>query len=289
MRNVVPRVAAIHDLSGFGRSSLTVVIPILSSMGLQVCPLPTAVLSSHTAYDDFRFLDLTESMQGFIDHWSKLKVSFDVIYSGFLGSTKQIDIVADFVDKFKQNEQLVVVDPVMGDDGKLYKSFSDEMILEMRKLVRLADIITPNVTEASMLLGKKYPSCMSDEEAKEWCKELSDLGPKIVVMTSVPSQKHKKSTSVISFNARDQRYWKVSCTYIPATFPGTGDAFTSVLIGSLVQGCSLPIALDRAVSFVSLGIRSTFGFQINEKEGVLIEKILDSLKAPVMISSYEIL
>lgn len=289
MRNIVPRVAAIHDLSGFGRSSLTVIIPILSNMGLQVCPLLTAVLSTHTAYEGFKLVDLTEHLEDFIKHWEKLHVSFDVIYSGFLGSVNQISIVERFIEKFRKEEQLIVVDPVMGDDGKLYKSFTKDMIGEMRKLIKYADIITPNITEAAMLLNREYPHQMAIEETKDWCLELSKLGPRTVVITSVPSEPNSKSTSVISYDSKHKRFWKVGCSYIPAAFPGTGDAFTSVLIGSLVQGFSLPIALDRAVNFISIGIRSTFGFQHSEKEGILIEKILDNLKAPITMSSYEIL
>ncbi|MFA5498355.1 MAG: pyridoxamine kinase [Candidatus Cloacimonadia bacterium] len=289
MRNLVPRVAAIHDLSGFGRSSLTVIIPILSNMGLQVCPLPTAVLSTHTAYDGFKLVDLTEHLEDFIAHWEELGVSFDVIYSGFLGSANQICIVERFIEKFRRPDQLIVVDPVMGDDGELYKSFTEEMIGEMRKLIKYADIITPNITEAAMLLNREYPEQMTNDEAKEWCIELAKMGPKTVVITSVPSEPNSKSTSVISFDSEHKRFWKVSCSYIPAVFPGTGDGFTSVLIGSLTQGFSLPIALDRAVNFISIGIRSTFGFPHSEKEGILIEKILDNLKAPITMSSYEIL
>ena len=148
--NKVKKVVAVHDLSGVGRVSLTIVIPILSSMGFQVCPLPTAVLSSHTQYPSFSFLDLTEEMPKIISEWKKLGMQFDAFYTGYLGSPLQIQIVSDFIDDFRQPESLVVVDPVLGDNGKLYANFHDSMIKEMRQLITKADVITPNLTICSI-------------------------------------------------------------------------------------------------------------------------------------------
>ena len=148
--NKVKKIAAVHDLSGAGRVSLTVVIPILSSMGFQVCPLPTAVLSSHTQYPHFSFLDLTDEMPKIISEWKQLGVQFDAIYTGYLGSPRQIQIVSGFIDDFRQSDSLVMIDPVLGDNGKLYTNFDEQMILEMRHLIRKADVITPNMTERSI-------------------------------------------------------------------------------------------------------------------------------------------
>ena len=154
--NKVKKIAAVHDLSGAGRVSLTVVIPILSSMGFQVCPLPTAVLSSHTQYPHFSFLDLTDEMPRIISEWKQLGVQFDAIYTGYLGSPRQIQIVSGFIDDFRQSDSLVMIDPVLGDNGKLYTNFDEQMILEMRHLIRKADVITPNMTELFYLLDKPY-------------------------------------------------------------------------------------------------------------------------------------
>lgn len=288
MKNPVPRVAAVHDLSGFGRASLTVVIPILSSMGIQVCPLPTAVLSTHSGFDNYRFTDLTDHVRNSIEHWSELDISFDAIYSGFLGSNAQIDLVIDLINRFRSDNTLVVVDPVMGDNGKLYGPLNNALVDEMKKLVRYADIITPNITEAALLLDEEYKEYLDSETIKQWLVRLSEMGPDRVVITSVPS-KNKKTTSVVAFNKQDGRYWKVKCEYIPAWYPGTGDAFTSVIVGSLLQYDSLPVSLDRAVQFTSIGIRATFGHQISNKSGFLLEKVLDNLKAPVQLSSYQLL
>ena len=146
MINPCPRIAAFHDLSGFGRASLTVAIPILSYMGFQVCPVPTAILSTHSEIEDYYMVDLTEHLDAYINHWKKLKIDFQAIYSGFLGSPKQIEIVKRFITDFKQEDQLVVTDPVLGDNGRLYSSIDRGMVDSMRQLISCCDIMTPNLT-----------------------------------------------------------------------------------------------------------------------------------------------
>ena len=289
MSNQVKKVAAVHDLSGAGRVSLTVVIPILSAMGIQVCPLPTAVLSSHTQYPHFTFLDLTDQMRLFVRHWKELKLEFDAIYSGYLGSPQQTRIVEELIDDFGGNGRLIVVDPVLGDNGRLYASLDDSMIVQMRGLIAKADVITPNVTEMFMLLDRPYREKISLDELKECLFLLADHGPQVVIVTSVPENDSAKMTSVIAYDKRSKRFWKVSCPYFPAHYPGTGDTFTSVITGSLMQGDSLPIALDRAVQFILMGIRATFGYEYDNREGILLERVLPTLQAPVQISSYELL
>lgn len=244
--NKVKKVAAVHDLSGVGRVSLTVVIPILSSMGFQVCPLPTAVLSNHTQYPNFTFLDLTDEMPRIIAEWRRLNFRFDAIYTGYLGSSRQIQIVADFIDDFRQEESLVVVDPVLGDNGRLYTNFDETMVQEMQQLITKADVITPNLTELFYLLDEPYKEENTDEELKDNLRRLSDKGPEIVIITSVPVLNDRHRTSVYAYNRQGGRYWKITCPYLPAHYPGTGDTFTSVVTGALLQGDSLPIALDRA-------------------------------------------
>lgn len=288
-RHFVPRVAAIHDLSGYGRASLTVVIPILSNMGVQVCPLPTAVLSSHSGFMGFHFVDLTDHLDKMIDHWKGMNLEFDAIYSGYLGSVRQVDIVRQFISDFRRPDPLIVVDPVLGDNGKLYSAFDNKMVCEMRKLVEVAHIITPNLTEAAFLLGETFDEHAGIETVKSWARKLGEMGPQIVIITSVPENSGLQKTSVLAWNRRDERMWKVSCDYLPANYPGTGDAFSSVIVGSLLQGDSLPIALDRAVHFISMGVRATFGHRHQHVEGILLEKVLPSLNAPVQVSSYQLL
>lgn len=293
MESLVKKVAAIHDLSGYGRASLTTIIPILSNMKVQVCPVPTAILSTHTGgFEGYSFIDLTDYMQEHIAHWKRLDLEFDCIYSGFLGSPKQIEIVADFIDYFGKKSKFIVVDPVMGDNGKLYSTMDNEMVVGMRNLIKKADIITPNFTEVMYLLGREYDKNVDIEKVKEYLKELSNMGPKIVIATSVPEieeNKMDKKTSVVAYDRENDVFWRVSCRYIPASYPGTGDAYTSVVIGSLLQGDSLPMAIERGVQFITQCIMASYGFKYPKKEGVLLEKMLDVLKMPMIATNYEML
>ena len=387
IQNQNKRVVAVHDLSCMGRVSLMAVVPILSSMGLEVCPLPTALLSCHTQYPEFTFLDLTVEMKRIIANWKSQGFRFNAFYTGYLGSPEQVQIVEDLIRDFRRPTDLTVVDPVLGDNGKLYKGMNEEMVNQMRGLIRLADVITPNMTEMFLLLGEdlsklndqwsmfngqcstvngqcseqrepssllEWPSrdeigaklnrqssmvndqssmvnvqssmvngqssivngqssmvnvqssivngqsvngqCSMvnvqsevDSRLKTYLKELSDQGPAIVIVTSVPVIGNPHLTSVYAYNRNGNRYWKVTCPFLPAHYPGTGDAFTSVITGSLMQGDSLPLALDRATQFTLQGIRSTFGYEYNNMEGIMLEKVLSNLNTPIQVSSFELI
>lgn len=290
MRNIVPRVAAIQDISGFGRCSLTVITPILSCMGVQVCPLPTAILSTHSGgFGEMAFMDLTEGMEGYIEHWKSLNLSFDYIYTGFLGNEKQIDKVVGFCKHFKRTgEEYIVVDPVMGDNGKLYKTYNSIMQEKMRHLVELADIITPNVTEAMFLLKREYiERTYKDNEIKEILKALAQMGPKVVIITGIIDESGKKAN--VAYDAKQDIFWKVPYHEMAVHYPGTGDAFTSVLIGALIQGDSLPMAIERASRFISLAIRTTYGYCTDTREGIMLEKVLPALFNRETEANYSVL
>lgn len=292
MKNIIKKVAAINDLSGFGRSSLTTIIPIMSNMGIQVCPLPTAILSTHTGgFNDFSFVDFTDNMTDFINHWKALGLKFDCIYSGFLGSSKQIDIVSDFIDFFGNNKNLVVIDPVMGDDGSLYNTMENDIVSKMKKLIEKADIITPNFTELCLLLNKKYRPTISENEIKKWIFELSKTGPDIIIVTSVPEEKNSldEFSNVIAFDKKNNIFWKTKCKLIPIFYPGTGDSFTSVLIGSLLQEDSLPRAIEKATNFINQCIRSSSKFDYPNREGILLEKMLPILNHIIIENNCELL
>ena len=266
--------------------------PLESCSGLAFSPqgpLPTAVLSNHTQYPGFSFLDLTDEMPKIIAQWKKLEVEFDAIYTGYLGSPRQIQIVSDFIRDFRRPDSLIVADPVLGDNGRLYTNFDGEMIKEMRHLITKADVITPNLTELFYLLDKPYKADNTDEELKEYLRLLSDKGPQVVIITSVPVHDEPHKTSVYAYNRQGNRYWKVTCPYLPAHYPGTGDTFTSVITGSLMQGDSLPMALDRATQFILQGIRATFGYEYDNREGILLEKVLHNLDMPIQMASYELI
>ena len=291
MSPAVPRVAALHDLSGFGRTSLTVAIPILSAMGAQVCPLPTAILSTHTVeFTDYTFQDLTEEMGRILDHWERLNLRFDAVYSGFMACPEQMDHVARCIERCLAPGGLAVVDPVLGDNGVLDPTMSPKMVARMRWLVGKARVITPNFTEAAFLLDEPWRERIAPGELRCWLRRLRAMGPAVAVITSVPmsGDPHRLSVVAAEDDPTDgaERMWKVEYTYIPAHYPGTGDAFASVLTGSLLTGDSLPIAMDRAVQFVSQGIMATFSHKLPTREGIALESILGNLRAPLAQNRY---
>lgn len=281
------RVAAIHDISGFGRCSLTVILPTLSAMGVQTCPIPTAVLSTHTGgLGDVAMRDLTDFIPAALEHYKRLDLSFDAIYSGFLGSQAQIDHCLDFFKAFP--DALVVVDPVMGDHGKPYKTCDKALQQRMGELVSAADIITPNLTEACILLGKEYDhSPMTHSQARSMLARLSEKGPSKVVVTSV--QLATGEMANIGYDRDRGAYWYVPCDYVPVSYPGTGDLYASVLVGSLLTGDSLSIAMGRASRFVEHAIKTTFSYGTDTRYGVMLEQALPELIHKETINNYKIL
>lgn len=279
--SLIKRVAAVHDMSCVGRCSLTVIIPILSAMKVQVCPLPTAILSTHLGgFSKVSFCDFSDHMLDFSDHWKREEISFDCIYSGFLASEQQIDIVSRFIDEFSDNHPLVVVDPVMGDAGKLYSVYTDEMQKKMKTLIRKADILTPNYTEACFLLGMPYdPASVELDQLKEWLVELAAMGPSIVIITGIYAPNNQLMN--LGFDKSLNQFWEVSNEHTPVHYPGTGDIFTSVLIGSLLEQRSLQTALRKAADFVSLAVKTTYETKTLPREGVLLEQVL-----PWLLSSH---
>ena len=270
----IPRVAAIQDLSCFGRCSLSVIIPILSKMGIQVCPVPTAVFSTHTGgFGTPQMTDLTGMMHGLMQHWKEVGVKLDCIYSGFLSNVTQIEEVLYFFENFKAEDTLIVVDPVMGDHGKLYKTYNEEMQQKMKYLVAKADVITPNWTEASFLLHKPYSmEAIKEEELKMMLKALADLGPKQIVLKGVPYEEGQKINVI--YDKQEELFGIIPYEEVPQNYPGTGDCFTSKLIGELLQGETLLEATKQATTFVTLGVKATYEAGTDTREGILLEKLL---------------
>lgn len=287
LSNRLPRVAAIHDMSGFGRCSLSVILPVLSVMGVQVCPVPTAVLSTHTGgLGEVEFRDLTDYLHPALEHYKRLGLEFDCIYSGFLGSEAQIDHCLEFFSTYPQ--ALSVVDPVMGDHGKPYRTYTPAMRSRMGELARVADLITPNLTEASMLLSQEYPlSPLTRAQAKSLLVRLSELGPHLVVITGVSMATDEIAN--IGYDRQHNSFWYVPCDYVPVSYPGTGDIYASVLIGSLLTGDSLPMAMDRATRFLEISIKTTFTYATDTRHGVMLEKSLSYLTQRDVLNNYKIL
>ncbi len=272
-----PRVAAIHDMSGFGRCSLTVAIPILSAMGVQCCPLPTAFLSTHTGgFEGFTFLDMTGEMPKVAAHWKSLGLDFQAIYSGFLGSERQIGMVEDFIRDFRAPGTIAVVDPVMGDHGKVYQTYTPAMCAGTAHLAEQADVITPNLTEAALLLGVSYEALPSGGDGcREIVERLSLGGRRSVVLTGASTA--PELTGAMCYDARTGRTEAVQTRRVPRVFYGTGDVFTSVLTGALVKGKSLTDAAGEAVEFVRACAERTARIQLPLREGVDFEPLLGLL------------
>ena len=272
-----PRVAAIHDMSGFGRCSLTVAIPVLSAMGLQCCPLPTAFLSTHTGgFEGFSFLDMTDEMPRVADHWKTMDMDFKCIYSGFLGSERQIEIVSEFIRDFRQKDTVVVVDPVMGDHGAVYQTYTPAMCEGMVHLAEQADVIVPNLTEAALLLGIPYGELPTGETGcREIVERLSLEGRRSVVLTGASAA--PDLTGAMCFDAKSGQTENIQVSRVPREFYGTGDVFASVLAGALVKGTALSEATRQAVDFVRACAERTAEQNLPIREGVDFEPLLGLL------------
>ncbi len=279
MFNVPPKVAAIHDLSCFGRCALTVIIPTLSALGVQTVPIPTALLSTHTGgFTDMFFSDLSCEMDKISAHFKSLGLEFDSVYSGFLGSEAQIERVSKFIDSFAKKGAPIFVDPVMGDDGTLYSTYTKEMGEGMRHLVSKADIITPNYTEACFLTDTPYRPTdeMSENEieslADELISKLFGLGAKKIAVTGFET-----ADSVITFGSEGKEIFEDKRARLSASYPGTGDIFASALLGYFLDGDGFVKATHKACKFTSEVIKYTMRFPTPHREGVMLEPCLKLL------------
>jgi pyridoxine kinase len=268
------RVAAIHDISGFGKCSLTVALPIISAAGIETTVLPTAVLSTHTGgFTGFTYRDLTEDISPITAHWKSLDIRFDAIYTGFLGSFEQLDLVTRFFEEFKTKDTIIFVDPVMADNGELYKIFSPEFASGMRKLCEKADIIIPNLTEAALLAGEKYhPGPYTEEYIESMLKKLSALGPRKIVLTGVFFNDEELGAATYDASAGEVAY--AFEKRIPGYFHGTGDVFGSALLSALLNDFSLNEAAAIAVRFTTSAIRKTAIAGTDIRFGVNFEQSL---------------
>jgi len=265
-------VAAMHDISCYAKSSLTVVIPTLSMMGIEVSPLPTALLSTQTdGFPHFFYKDLNSELTSIIDHWKSLNLHFDAIYSGFIGNDVSVATLIDFVRWHKkQNPPLVLVDPVMGDYGSLYDPITPYLVTHMKELVQIADVVTPNITEAALILDEEYDDDLSVDVASSWAKRIAQKGPKFVVITSVME---KNNSLVVSYDAMKDRISHFSQQHIPVSYPGCGDLFSSILTGRLLQGIDFSASVADAAYLVKKAVEYSFEKGIPLRHGVSPESI----------------
>ena len=266
------RVAAIHDLSGFGRCSLSVILPTLSVMGVQVCPVPTTVFSTHTGgLGSVEQRDLSDFTLPCLEHYRRLGLEFECVYSGFLSSQEQIDHCLKFFSTYQ--DALAVVDPVMGDHGRPYRTITPQMRSRLGELVRVADIITPNLTEAALLLEEDYADLPRDEEGlRAWLERLSLDGRRSVVLTGVSFDDDR--LGAMSYDRTTGRYFAYYNEKVHAGFHGTGDIFTATVLGAMMQGRTLEQAVTLAVDFTLECIRCTCADPAASWYGVEFEKAL---------------
>ncbi len=272
-RNAMKRIAAINDMSGFGKCSLTVALPIISAMGIQCCPLPTSILSNQTGYPDFYCVDFTEHMRKYIDQWRRLDLHFDGIVSGFLGSLEQIQIVSEFIDEFRVSGTRVIVDPAMADGGRLYSTITTHMAKAMTDLVAKADTIKPNLTEACILTERRYREDMSMAELQSMAEQLSLLGPSQIVITGISSG----SDLINLCYEKGQGFFEVKTPRIGGGRSGTGDIFSSILAGCAVKGVSFRESVETASRFISRSVARASELDIPLNDGVCFEEFLGDL------------
>lgn len=269
------KIAAINDLSGYGRCALTVSIPVISHMKIQCCPVPTSVLSNHTGYEEYFFDDYSDRLPEYIGMWKKLDLKFDGIMSGFLGSKAQIAIVEKFIREFRTENTQIIIDPVMGDHGKIADTYTEEMCTEMRKLVSLADIITPNLTEACRLTDTPYRETgWKKVQLLDMVRKLNDMGPDKIVITGITQggylanyvyEKDEAPRIIRTHRVGDER-----C--------GTGDLFAAIIAADAVNGVPFRQSVKKASSFVRKSMMKSIEMGINRKNGVCFEEILHTLK-----------
>ena len=249
------RILTVQDISCLGKCSLTVALPVISAMGVETVILPTAVLSTHTMFQGFTVKDLSDQISPITEHWKKEGVTFDAIYTGYLGTREQIGQMEQLFEDFRTEDTLIFVDPVMADNGKLYPAFDMEYARKNAELCGKADIIVPNITEAAFMTGMEYRTEYDEAYIKEMLEKLAALGTKIVVLTGVSLSEGK--TGVMGLDTRTGEHFLYQNDKVDASYHGTGDIFSSVCIGALMNDLPLPEAMKLAADYTAHTIRAT--------------------------------
>lgn len=271
------RVLSIQDISCFGKCSLTVALPVISAMGVETCIIPTAILSTHTGgFTGYTWRDLTEDIPKIASHWKTLDLAFDALYTGYLGSFEQIGMVEDVFSEFGKNA-IKFVDPVMGDNGKLYTGFTPEFAARMAELCGKADVIVPNMTEACYMLNREYrPGPYEEEEIKDILLALTGLGCSVAAMTGVVLKSSPDKQGVMAYDRRTNNFCSYYSENLPVKFHGTGDVYASAMCGSLALGRSLELSIQTAVDFTVECIKKSIG-DTDHTYGVRFEECIPYL------------
>lgn len=267
------KLAVINDLSGFGRCSLAVALPLISHLGIQCCPLPTAVFSNHTGFDSFYYTDCTDNMTPYMAEWKKLGLEFEGILTGFLGSARQIDLVEAFLSDFTTERTTVIIDPVMGDNGRPYPTYTPELCRQMKRLVQYAHILTPNVTEACILTDTPYQEKFSEEQLLDMAEALCAQGPGQVVITGVPRGEFLENYCYDrALGPTIQRTRRVA-----PQRSGTGDVFASIIAAGAVRQIPFSKSVRTAADFIKTCLKRSAELDIPATDGVCFEEVLTKL------------
>lgn len=276
------KIALINDVTGFGRCSIAVMAPIVSAMKIQAVTVPTAILSAHTQFPEYYFDDYTPKMRDYIQTYKDLKLNFDAIATGFLGSMEQVEIVIDFIKSFKTKDNFVLVDPVMGDYGKLYKTYTPEMCEKMKELAKYADVITPNLTELCTLLGRDYPTGkVTLDMLHEMCKELAKMGPKHIVVTGINLNQTQITNYIFNNDlseAGEDDFRIVMVDRIGGDRSGTGDVISSIIAGMYINGHTIYESVKKAADFVSKCIKYCEENEVPNHYGLSFEMFMHELE-----------
>ncbi len=267
------KIAIINDFSGYGRCSITVALPIISALKVQCCPVPTAIFSNHTGFSSFHMNDYTDYMVPYYEEWEKLGLKFNAIATGFLGSSRQIEIVSDFIKRFKDEKTTVLIDPVMGDYGKLYPTYGEELAKRMVELVCHADILMPNLTEACILTGKEYESDHDELSLSGMCEELCSKGPKKIVISGI--EKDGKFGNYMY--QKDQGGKLIESCKIGESRSGTGDIFSAIIAADAVNGVDFERSIRHAADFIVKTIKKTIEYGAKTEDGICFEEYLQDI------------
>ena len=267
------KIAVINDFCGFGRCSIAASLPIISAMKVQCCPMPTSIFSNHTGYESFFYTDYTQHMNAYMDQWQKLGLTFNGILTGFLGSPQQAALVKRFFSLFKSEHTLVIMDPVMGDNGKLYPTYSAVLAEQMAGLLPYADILTPNLTEACILTGTAYKKDMDTAELLAVCEKLSAMGPKKIVISGL---EHQDSLDNFVYESGKEPLIITEPKAGPCR-AGTGDVFSSIIAADTVNGVAFSDAVGHAASFIARVLRRTTELDLPITDGICFEEYLTEI------------
>lgn len=267
------KIAIINDFTGFGRCSITVSLPIISALKIQCCPLPTSIFSNHTGYNSFYYTDFTGHMDAYVEEWAKLNLKFNGILSGFLGSPEQISMVKNFFERFKASDTIIVIDPVMGDDGALYPTYSTKLAEQMTELISYADILTPNLTEACILTKTQYHPDMSKQELTQICETLNRMGPQKIVISGLERGDNLEN---FVFETGKEPIRILERKVGPCR-AGTGDVFSSIIAADAVNGVSFTDSVHHASSFIAKALRRTTELNLPEQDGICFEDFLKEI------------